>query len=94
MIAEMIAVHQDEALLSDQLRIIAGEAKGLTANDRESLRKSAFVLEEALRMYSSANSSLQDTKARLAAVEDRLREANLALAKSHVFPTISARWSI
>lgn len=83
MIAEISQVMQDEALLADVLKIIAGEPNGLTKDDRDSLRKSALLLDEVLKSYGTVLTSLYETQARLVAAEERLRETALP-----------ARWSI
>ena len=93
MIAEIVTVMQDEPLLADELRIIAGEAR-LSSKDRESLRKSAVLLNEALESYARVFFRLRETEARLTAIEERLREANRGLQRSNVFPTISAKTTV
>ena len=93
MIAEIVTVMQDEPLLADELRIIAGEAR-LSSKDRESLRKGAALLNEALESYARVFFRLREAEARLTATEERLREANQALQRSNVFPTLSARATI
>lgn len=85
---------QDEALLADELKIIAGEANGLTARDRESLRKSAVLLDEVLTVYGRVYFRLQDVEGQLAAAQERLREANRALIKNNVFPELKATGKI
>ena len=90
MIAELQSILQEESLLSDELRIIAKDTKDLTAKDRESLRKSAEVLEHIFISYATMHTTLQQAGAKLAATEDRLREANAKLIKDGVFPPIQA----
>ena len=91
MIAEIAAVMQEESLLSDELRIMASDVRGLTAKDRESLRKSAAVLEQIFLSYATLHHTLQETGGKLAATEDRLREANAALIKEGVFAPIKGQ---
>lgn len=90
MIDEVARVWQDEALLADELKIIAGEQNGLKQKDRESLRNSALIIEEMMKFYGRAAAQLSTSEAARLAVSERLREANAALAKSNVFPTLSA----
>lgn len=90
MTPEIFQVAQDEPLLADELKIIAGERNGLTARDRESLRKSAALIDETLTIYGRVYFRLQEVEAQLTAAQERLREANMALTKSNVFPTVSA----
>jgi len=94
MIAEIASVMQEEAVLADELKIIAGEPNGLKDKDREALRKSAGWLDEALASYARVYFRWQETEVQLVAARERLREANAALAKSNVFPTVSAKATI
>jgi hypothetical protein len=89
MIAELQSILQEESLLSDELRIIAKDM-ALNPKDRESLRKSAEVMEQVFRSYSMLHATLRDTAAKLSATEDRLREVNAQLIKDGVFPPIKA----
>lgn len=90
MIPEIADAMQDEAFLVDELKIIAGEAMGLTSKDRESLRQSAALLGETVTLYGRVYFRLKEVEGQLIAAQERLREANAALAKSNVFPATSA----
>jgi len=94
MIADIAQVMQDESLLADELKIIAGERNGLTEKDRVSIRHSALLLDETLKSYGLVFFRLKETEAQLTAAQERLREANLALAKSNIFPTLAATTTI
>jgi hypothetical protein len=91
MIPEVSDVMQDEAFISDALKIIAGERNGLTRDDRDALRKGALVIEEVMKSFGQVYFRLQETEGQLIATRERLREANSALATSNVFPSLSAR---
>lgn len=90
MIPEIAAVAQDQPLLADELKIIAGERNGLTAKDRESIRNGALLIDEIMKSYGIVLSRLNEREAELVAAKERLREVNTALTKSNVFPVISA----
>ena len=93
------SVITEEALLSDQLRIIAGERNGLRAEDRETLRTSAVLIEDMLARYQSMWDEIIKGQAQLAAVSERLHETDTRLRKMEtqvpqarmMFPTISAQ---
>jgi hypothetical protein len=74
MIADIAATMQDEAFISDALKIIAGERNGLTKDDRDALRKGALVIEEVSKSYGLVYFRLQETEAQLTATRERLRE--------------------
>jgi hypothetical protein len=90
MISEVQDVMEEESLLVDELKIIAGERNGLTSKDREFIRKGAVLLDETMTVYGRVYFRLVETQAQLSAAQDRLREANALLAKSNVFVPLTA----
>jgi hypothetical protein len=74
MAAPLADVMQDEAFISDALKIIAGEQNGLTKDDRAALRKGALVIEEVMKSFGLVYFKLQETEAQLTAARERLRE--------------------
>ena len=72
MTPEILAVWADEALLSDQLRIIAGERNALPKKDREALVSAATLIEDMIQRYQAMRDTIVEANGRLIAQSERL----------------------
>lgn len=98
--AQIQAVINEEELVSDQLRILAKDARGLTAPERDAIVNGAALIENLLAQHHVLFQRLCEAQQQIAATGDRLREvesgyaarvADLNKAYGLVFPTLSAR---
>ena len=84
------AILAEESLVSDELRIIAKDARGLRSDERQSIRDAAGLMEYMLTNYGLLSFRLSETEQRLIATAERLREANATLQANALFPVIVA----
>ena len=85
---EMLKAVQDEALLSDQLRIIAGERKNkLSDAEREWLRQSAYLIEDMMAKYQSMHDSIAQANHLAKAAQERALHYQAELRQRGWFPS-------
>lgn len=88
---QIAAVLSEPTFVADELHILARDAKGLKAGERDLIRRAADELDIAHRTIATIYERWQEQQRMLTAVSDRLIAANAAAAKAHrtIFPTLT-----
>jgi hypothetical protein len=92
--AQTQALINEEELISDQLRIIATDARGLKPAERQQIVSGAELLEELLKKHHLVFQKLLETQAELTAARERVAEMGKMTIGQSAFPTLAGHIEI